>query len=83
MKSDNTQKLLKLNLDYTKNKVHTIFLKNASDTSPSAPSLPSNIESQSTTTQARNVTPSKRPRSQTTDTSSITSSTTTSRPPKT
>ena len=70
-----------------KNKVHTIILDSSSDTSPSAPILSTNTESQTTTTtQTRNVTsvtPSKRPRSQITDTSFLTSSPTTNRPLKT
>ena len=65
--------------------VYTIILDSSSDTSPSAPSLSSNTESQITTTsQTRNVTPvkpSKRTRSLITDTSSISSSSITSRPP--
>ena len=56
---------------------HTIILDSFSDTSPSAPSIHTNTESQTpTTTLTRNVTPvtpSKRPRSYITDTSSSTS----------
>ena len=66
-------------------KVHTIILDTSSDTSPSAPSLSSSTESRiTTTTQTRNVTPvtpSKRTRSQIKNTSSLSSSSTTSRPP--
>ena len=55
-----------------------MILDYSSDTSASAPSLPSNTESQTINTpQTRNVTPvtsSKTPRSQITVTSSITSS---------
>ena len=60
-------------------------MDSSSDTSPSAPSLSTSTESQTTnTTQTRNVTPippSKRTSSQITDTSSISSSSITSRPP--
>ena len=62
----------------------TIFLESSSDISP-APGLFYDIESQpNNPPQIRNVipvTPSKRPRSQITDTSSTTSSSYTSRPP--
>ena len=41
-----------------KNKVHTIILDSSSDTSPSAPNLSTNTESQiTTTTQTHNVAP--------------------------
>ena len=62
-----------------------MILDSSSDTSPSAPSLSTNTESQNTTTtqpcNVTPVTPSKRPRSHITDTSSMPASTTTSRPP--
>ena len=65
--------------------VYTIILDSFSDTSPSAPSLSTNAESQFTTTfQTRNVTavtPSKRTRSQITVTFAVSSSSITSRPP--
>ena len=76
---------MKLNFVYAFKKVHTVILDSSFDTSPSAPSLSTNTESQTTTTtQTRHVnpvTPSKRRRSQSTDSSSISSSTTLSRPP--
>ena len=66
-------------------KAHTVVLDSSSDTSPYITSLPLNTESQiTTTTQTRNVTPvtpSKRTRLQITDTSFISSSSFTSRPP--
>ena len=79
-------KTSKLNLPYVKTfQVYTIILDSSSDTSPSAPSQPSDTDSQITTTsQTRNVnpvTPSKRTRSLITDTSSVSSSSFTSRPP--
>ena len=68
-------------------KIDIIILDFLSNTSLSAPSQSISTESQTTTTtQTRNVipiTPSKRTRSQFTDTSSISSSSITSRPPKT
>ena len=68
-----------------KKKVQTIILDSSSDTSPSTPRKSNNTEAQiTTTTQYSNVTPvtpSKRLRSQIINTSSITSSNTTSRPP--
>ena len=76
---------MKLNFVYAFKKVHTVILDSSFDTSPSAPSISNNTESQTTTSnQTRNVAhvnPSKRTRSQITDTSSISSSSTTSRPP--
>ena len=64
---------------------YTIILDSSSDTCPSAPCLSSDIESQpNIPPQIRNVkpvTPSERPRSQITDTSSTTSTSYTSRPP--
>ena len=76
---------MKLNLAYVKTfQLYTIILDPSSNTYPSAPSLSTNTESQLTTTsQTRNVTPvtpSKRTRSQITDTSSDSSSSITSRP---
>ena len=65
--------------------VYTIILDSSSDTSPPAPSLSTNIESRITTTsQTHNVTPvtpSERTRSLITDTSSVSSSSITCRPP--
>ena len=65
--------------------VYTIILDSSSDTSPSAPSLSTNTESQvNTTSQNCNVTPvtpSKRTRSLITDTSSVSSLSITSRLP--
>ena len=67
-------------------KVHTITLDSSSNTTPSAPSPSPSTESQTTTTTTQTrkvtaVTPSKRTRSQITDTSFISSSSITSRPP--
>ena len=80
------RKLSKLNLVHKQKKTgHTITLDSSSVTSPSDQRLSTCTESQTTTTtQTRNVTPVtpfKRPRSQITDTSAISSSTNTSRPP--
>ena len=65
--------------------VSTIILYSSSDISPSASSLSTSTESQiTTTTQTRNVTPvtpSKRTRSQITDSSAISFSSSSSKPP--
>ena len=81
-------KNLKLHRAYVKTiQVYTKILDFSSVTSHSAPSLSTSPQSQNTTTtQTRNVTPvtpSKRTRSQITDTSSISSSSITRRPPTT